>query len=164
MVNQNVQQTPKGFLKVLSIIHGAFITGLLLFGFVAVLIKCNHQMSVKLTNDPFIMVVPLLAAAGLIAGQLIFKNQLSRLNNESLKEKIKGYQSATIIRFALLEGPALFAIVAFILSWNMLFLGIAGALILYFSSLKPTRPRTETDLNLSYEEKMVFDREDEVLR
>jgi hypothetical protein len=107
----------------------------------------------------------LLAVVSLVAGQLIFKNWLARISNEIfLKEKIKGYQSATIIRFALLEGSALFAIVAFILSLNMLFLIIAGVLIVYFGFLKPTKPRTETDLKLSYEEKLVFDREDDVLR
>ena len=165
MVNQSVPQTPKEFVKAMSIIHGAFIAGLLLFGLAAVILKGSRQTSIKLTNDPFIIVVPLLAVAGLLAGKLIFKNQLSRLDNElSLKEKVKGYQAATITRFALLEGPALFAIVAFILSWNMFFLLIAGVLIVYFSFLKPTKLRTETDLKLSDEEKLVFDRQDEILR
>ena len=148
----------------MSVIHNAFTAGLYLFGFTAVLLKGQRQMSVKSTNDTFMFVVPLLAVVSVIAGHLIFKQLLGNLNNElSLKEKIKGYQSATIIRFALTEFPALFAIVAFMLTRNILFLVIAGLLIVYLRFLKPTKPRTEKDLNLSYEEKLIFDREDEML-
>lgn len=63
------------------------------------------------------------------------------------------YQSATIVRLALLEGPSLFGIVGFLLTGNLIFLGISGALIACFIYQRPTRQKIEDDLNLSYEEK-----------
>lgn len=165
MTNQNVPLTPKGFLKTLSIIHGALIAGLILFGFMTVLLKGRSQIHANNKSEAFVFVVPLLAAAGVIAGQIIFKSRLESLDTQSsLKEKLKAYQAATITRFALVEGPALFGIVAYLLNWNILFLIISGLLILYLLFLKPTRARTEMDLKFSYEEKLIFDMEEEVLK
>jgi hypothetical protein len=164
MVQSDITQTPKTFLKTLSIIHLALIAGQVLFAITALGIKTKHQTDVKNSNEAFMFIVPLLALAGFVAGHMLFKQQVNKLSGEtSLKEKIKGYQGAVIVRFALLEGPSLFAIVAFLLTKNLLFLLVSALIILYFISLRPTKEKTENDLNLSYEEKLNFDKEDESL-
>jgi len=84
----------------------------------------------------------------------MFKKQLDlAVAKSSLNEKLGGYQTALIIRFALLEGPSLFGIVSYLLSGNLLFLAISGLIILYFITIRPTRDKVETDLNLDYQEK-----------
>lgn len=164
MVQSDIAQTPKTFLKTISIIHLALIAGQVLFAITALGIKTKHQTDVRNSNEVFMFIVPLLALAGFVAGQLLFKQQVNKLSGEtSLKEKIKGYQGAVIVRFALLEGPSLFAIAAFLMTKNLLFLLVSGVIILYFISLRPTKERTENDLNLSFEEKLTFGREDEIL-
>jgi hypothetical protein len=54
---------------------------------------------------------------------------------------------------ALLEGPSLFGIVSFLLTNNIAFIGISGALVAYSIYLYPTRQKIEDELNLGYEEK-----------
>jgi hypothetical protein len=165
MRNQSIELTPKGFLKSMSIIHGAFIAGLVMFAFAAIVLTAKKQTHPTRSGDAYAVAVPLIAVAGLIASNLIFRNKVSKLNNESsLKDKITGYQSAIIARFALIEGPALFGIAVFLLTKNWLYLIISGLLILYFVSLRPTKAKTENDLNLSYEEKLVFDKEEEIIK
>lgn len=54
----------------------------------------------------------------------------------------------------------MFAVVSYELSRNLYFLIIAGLLILYFISIRPTKDKIETDLDLSYEDKLTFESED----
>lgn len=70
------------------------------------------------------------------------------------------YQTALIIRFSLLNGASLFGIVCYMQTGNLLFIIISGLLALYFLSLRPTKDKIENDLNLSYEDKILFDSRD----
>ncbi|WP_179412133.1 hypothetical protein HDF19_02510 [Mucilaginibacter sp. E4BP6] len=161
MVNQNLPRTPKTFLRTISVVHTALILGVILFSAVTISDNINHNVFTYNTNDPFTDVSLLLAIGGFTASVFLFKKQLVKAKKQfTLKEKITLYQSALIQRFALLEGPAMFAVVSYELSRNLYFLIIAGLLILYFISIRPTKDKIETDLDLSYEDKLTFDSED----
>jgi hypothetical protein len=111
------------------------------------------------------MLVPAIAVSGAFASNFIYNKKIGELTSlESLKDKVMGYQTACIIRYALLEGPALFGIVSYMQSGNLLFLIIAGALIVYFVSLRPTKEKIEMDLNFSFEQKTTFNQMDEMIR
>ena len=161
MVNQNLQTTPKTFLRTISIIHLVLNLGLILFAAVTFFINSGRNVFNYNTNDPFVMVAPLLAIAGIAGGIFLFKKQVAiAQSKDTLKGKLALYQGALIQKYALVEGPAMFAIVAYDLSGNLLFLIIAGLLLLYFISIRPTKDRLVTDLDLSYEDKITFDSED----
>ncbi|MHB8208697.1 hypothetical protein [Mucilaginibacter sp.] len=161
MVNQNLQVTPKTFLRTISIIHVALILGIVMFCAVTYSINSSRNTFSYNINDPFTYVSLILAIGGFTAGFFLFKNQLVKVQNQAtLKGKLSVYQSALIQRFALLEGPAMFAVVAYELSANLYFLIIAGLIILYFVTLRPTKDKIETGLNLSYDDKITFDSED----
>lgn len=150
-------QTPQSYLKVIYIIHLALLAGQVMFAIVAFIQVGKTQIDIKNSNDPFLFVVPILAIGGFIVSNLMFRQQLnSSINKDSLKDKLMGYQTALIIRFALLEGPSLFGIVTYLITGNFLFLIISGLLVLYFISIRPTRVKIENDLNLTYEEKAEF--------
>jgi hypothetical protein len=75
-------------------------------------------------------------------------------NKTTLLEKLTGYQAALIVRFALLEGPSLFAIVVFTLTNNWFFLLISVCIIVYFITLRPGTEKVADDLQLNYDEKL----------
>lgn len=161
MVNQNLQTTPKTFLRTISIIHLALNLGLILFGAVTFVINSGRNIFNYNTNDPFVIISPLLAIAGIAGGIFLFNRQVaSAQDKDTLKGKLAIYQGALIQKYALVEGAAMFANVSYELSRNLYFLIITGLLILYFISIKPTKDRLETDLNLSYEDKIIFEGED----
>ena len=65
---------------------------------------------------------------------------------ESLRDVaalVAGYQTRLIIRCALIEGAAFFAIVAFMIERQLLSLVVAGALLLALLSCFPTRSKVE---------------------
>ncbi|MGZ3812336.1 MAG: hypothetical protein ACXVB0_16805 [Mucilaginibacter sp.] len=165
MAYDKIRVTPAQFLKTIIIIHFALLAGQLLFAVVAFSLAVKVYFGVKDWNDAFMYVGPALAIGGVLAGNFMFRQQLNALaGKNTLSEKISVYQSATIIRFALLEGPSLFSIVAFMLGGNLFFLVISGLLILYMLMLRPAKDRVESDLNLGFDEKMEFLNENEIIK
>ncbi|WP_158657208.1 hypothetical protein [Maribacter cobaltidurans] len=79
---------------------------------------------------------------------------ISSVNKDvSLENKLKTYQTASIIKYALLEGPAFFAIVAYSLTGNALPLVIAICLVLYLAVQRPNLHKLMDTLPLTSDEK-----------
>jgi len=139
------------YLKTLSIIHIALAAGQLIFAVgVLVYLKDTIQHLFWLT-DVFTLVVPAVAFVGFSVGNLLFKRFVdATLQMQTLTDKLNGYRTALIIRFALIEGPFIFAILAFIFSTNAFCLLTAALLFLYFITLRPSKEKLIRDLKLDY--------------
>lgn len=155
-------QTPQSILRSMQIIHAGLLAGQVMFAVVSytVVEKAPH-FDIKNTGDLFLFIVPLMALACFVAGNLLFKLKIAPLpGKDTLVEKLIGYLSALIIRFALLEGASLFGIVSFLISGNLLFLLISVLLMVRMLTLRPTISTAETDLELSYEDKLELEAKD----
>jgi hypothetical protein len=114
--------------------------------------------------DIFVYILPLIALGGIFAGNFIFKKLLSNIKkNESLQHKLTGYQTASLVKFALLEGPALLNILWFSQTGNLLFLTIGMVLVLFLFMQRPTKIKIENDLELTGEHKRRFNRLDDIV-
>lgn len=163
--NQPIALTPKSFIKTITVIHLALIMGLLLFSGVSYTLVETNFLSFDFENDIFSLIVPAFAIGGAFASNFIANKKISELSAiESLKDKLIGYQTASIIRFALLEGPALLGIVIYLQTGNLFYLLIAGTVIAYFVTVRPTKDKIEMDLNFSFEQKAAFNQMDEVIK
>src|SRR5690349_16365969 len=115
--------TPDSMLKTLAFTHVALLAFQMLFAIVAFAQTTRIYFGVMNMDDEFVFIVPVLALGGFFGGYLIFKKQKYILREkENFQEKLSGYQSVLITRFALIQGPSLFSIVAYILSGNVFFL------------------------------------------
>lgn len=152
---QNSNNAPGNFLKTTSIIYFALIAGQLAFMGVAYSIASDLKMTndIRSLNDMLLMVIPFVALGGISASFMMFKMQLSKIDKEApLANRLNAYRAALIARYALLEGPSLFAIVGFLLTGNFIFLGISGFIILIFLYFRPTRDKVAQDLELKNSE------------
>lgn len=139
-------------LKKLRIVHIALTIGQIAFAVIVFNLKFSEALFVDIsnTNNPFLLIVPMITIVGFTMGNFLFKKQLATIKREdSDSTKISKYQTATILKFALLEGPSLLGIVAFMLSGNLIFLIFSGIIILYFISLRPSDSKVEKDLNIT---------------
>ena len=144
--------TPDSALKTLAFTHVALLAFQMLFAIIAFAQTSRVYFGVMNMDDRFVFIVPVLALGGFFGGYLIFKKQKYVLREkESIQERLTGYQSVLIIRFVLIQGPAVFAIVAYILSGNVFFLFITGLQSVYFIFLRPTREKIESDLRFSFD-------------
>ena len=162
--NKILKQTPESALKLLSIIHLAFLAGQMLFGLAAFAQSSRMYFGVMNMNDQFGFIAPVMAFGGFMGGYLIFKKQIQDLRDKNtLSEKLLGYQSALISRFILLEAPSLFAILAYMISGNMFFLFISGSLVMYFLFLRPTKDKIENDLCFNFKSKLAYLNQEELV-
>lgn len=148
---------PKSFIKTIGIIHMLLCAGIGLFtGFVIL-----QNGSFKVASDhssPFIYIVPLIAIAGYFGSKFIYMNLIQNLpKEEDLSKKLQRYQIANIIKYALIEGPALLALGMYYVEENALYLVIAICLLIYLIVQKPSFEKLKNELKLRLEDEKEFD-------
>jgi hypothetical protein len=155
--NQPGLRDPGNYLKTITIIHIALLTGQVMFAIVSFFMTNSTSLNLNPAGDVYFYIVPVFALFGIIAGSLLFKQLVAgTAGKKTLSEKLAGYQTALIVRFALTEGASLFAIVSYLLGGNLFYLVVAGLNMLYFILIRPTKDKMSDDLNLSYEDKIAM--------
>jgi hypothetical protein len=141
----------RNYLNTLKIIHIALTVGQLLFAAVVFYLVYSGQVA----GDPsssgmFMMIVPFFIIAGVGASIMIFNTRRNKIRQKTdLKEKLSDYRVTQILRYALLEGPTLFALVVAIITGDLGFLYIALGIVVLFASYAPSRGRVISDLQLN---------------
>jgi hypothetical protein len=155
--NQQSQLNPKGAFKASQIIHLALLAGQSLFAGIALFLK--KQTTLNTSKDTqFLVIAVILSITGFFVGNLMYKRIIATTTKkETLTDKMPVYQSALITRYALLEGASLFSIVSYFITANFIFLIIAGVIIAYFITLRPTIDTVAEELSLTYEEKLELE-------
>lgn len=115
-------------------------------------------------EDIFIYIFPLIALVAIFTSKVVYRTFLKPLKQkEHLRDKLAGLQSASLIQYALIEGPAFLNIIWFGQTGNLLYLTIGGVLLIYLFILRPTKTNIENDLELKGEHKRQFNRFDEAI-
>lgn len=159
------QQTTQQYFKALTVLHFALTTGITFFIVLAYFLggaiaPRNNEM----LADIFQYMVPALAFICIAAGNVLYKKKMNDIKNKSsLTEKLNDYRAAFILRDALLEGAALFAIIAYMICNELILLGVAILLVLIFVFIKPTKDKLIKDLELSSDETVVIEDDNAVI-
>jgi hypothetical protein len=155
--NTNFSNSPGASFKLIVIIHLALLAGQVLFAAVCILITPKIIINVRDTQSPFVYLAPTLAVIGVLMGNFLYTSMLKNISDKKgLAPKLTIYQSAHIVRCALLEGPSLFAIVVFFLTGELYYLIISVFIMGYFIYLRPTKEKVAEAACLTYEEKAEF--------
>lgn len=159
-MSQN-QQTSKAYFKNLNLIHLAMLAGQILFVIVALYLELTqtgqHPDEIE-GAEIYFMIVAILTVSGILGSKLLYESLTKNAQKkESIIEKMQAYQSALIVRLAILEGAILFAIVVFLLASEMLVLAFAAVLLLFFVGAKPTKQKAITDLRLNKENQKLIE-------
>lgn len=128
-------------IQTLQVIHLALCVGVSLFA--AMSIFQNQQdtnFSFNESNEVTLLIVSLIVgAAGIFIARFFSQKVWSTIKRESKDiDKMATYKIGAIIEWALIEAPALLAIVFFFIHANYLFLFIGIAILLVLFSKKPT--------------------------
>ena len=101
---------------------------------------------------------------GVFLSNYLYKKNINSLKDKSsLREKLTGFQSASIISYAPLEGAALLGIVAAYKYPNIFYLIISALLIIYLFYRRPSKDKIERDLELNSELKNQFNKSEETI-
>ncbi|MEO5944932.1 MAG: hypothetical protein ABIP30_09230 [Ferruginibacter sp.] len=141
-----------GNIKALKILHSALMMGVVMFGAIAFfLVYANHTSPVTGLDKPLQVIALILCAAGMYFSNKLFKQQIETIkqSGDSVKEKINKFRAACIMQWALLEGPALFTVIALFLTCNYAFLILAGIMICALYIAGPSKQRIMQHLHLN---------------
>lgn len=140
---------PKKFLSSLQMIHLSFCMAMIAFTLVVYFINDERTYDFNTMDFIFPYLVPMLVIAGIMASNFVFKLQLKKLDKKSvLTKQLAFYQSASLVKYAVIEAPVLFAIVAAFQTRNMAYLSIGAVGIAYFVMQRPNRDKVSQDLDL----------------
>lgn len=129
-------------LKTIKIIHFAICAGLILaYYFLNELNSIDELFMPQInSSDYFYLLIPIIAY---LLSNFLFKSKLKNIDPKlNIEEKYPFYQTALLIRWAVLEGAAF--LILFVKRDFMVF-GIL--IVLYLVFIRPTETRMKMDLN-----------------
>lgn len=161
MENQNVGITPSSFIKLNKIIYFAIFASLLFVSVFFFLILENQEFKIDFENKNFIISI-CIGVLAIIGSGFIFKQLQKKITqNLDLKQKLGQLQTAYIIQYAILEIAIL--IIIFIFANDKSFFIICGFVVVYMLSLMPSLEKIQNHLNLNSEQRLQFQKRDEVI-
>ena len=154
---QTTDQSSDNYFKTIQIIHAVLVLGVLIF---AGMIGLNNFLGIEFSDvlaaDLHII---LLAAAllssltGVAVSSFFYKKRLADiLKMKTLKNKLENYRSLLLVRYVLVEGPAMFCVVTLMLTNRLEVLPILIVPISYLIYIRPTKDNIITELCLDYKE------------
>lgn len=147
----------KMIFKSMTLIHFALVTGLLIFtGMAYFVISPSFQpdsMNTESFYELFRYLIPGVAILAILAGRFI-GNQLLNVarQKEDLAQKLTTYRTSAMLRWSLMEGAGFFAVIAYILTGNQVFILVALAAAAYLFTQKPTATSIGRELALTNSE------------
>ena len=143
----------KNFIKSLSVMHLFLVGGLSIFT-IWVIIQINSFNTSTEGDNLYLFIVPIIAMLGYFGSQVIFKKITSKIDiNTRLEEKLKKYQSALHLKYALIEVPSFLGLFAYYSTGNALPLVISICLLAYLFVQRPTKENIVKCVPLSQDEK-----------
>ena len=138
----------KSDFQAMSVIHLGMIAGLLLFSGIIYFMGMAHNDDSL--AEIFRYLVPGFAAIAILAGRFIGGKILAGVDPQSsLGEKLAVFRNASILRWAMVEGVGLFAVITYFLTGNQMLLIVALACAAYLFTLRPTPAKAAAELKLS---------------
>ena len=129
-------------LQSLKMFVRAIIAGVIIFGSIALFLNKTGHVPMAPGLDPVIGYAGTIIAAACIAlSFLLFKRRSEAAANATESEKIVLFRSSVILQFALLDAPALFNIIAYILGGNNQSLVIVACCIIVMTVQFPTEDK-----------------------
>jgi hypothetical protein len=100
--------------------------------------------------------VPGVGIGAFFASKMVFERRIvAVIARPTLEEKLEGYRTELILKYALLESPAIFAFMAYLMTGSMLFFAIGTAMLLFMLMVRPTRDGAVMHLALGGDEARV---------
>lgn len=158
--------TSREYFRTLKVAFFALVSGQLFFALISVLLIEMGKFTSGMTElrNVFLLIALVFIALGVTTGILVFRKRITSLREQTgLPEKMTGYRSALIVRYALLEIPAFVSLIFFLVTGDYLLLGLAFLVIIFFLTLIPTVPKAIADLELNYNEKKMISDPDAVI-
>ena len=156
--------TGNKYVKTLTVTHTALLGGVLAFAGLTLFLNLEEMSFEFDMQDTMLLIFPIIAISALSMVRIIPQKMIDAAKKESrLLSKLEKYRSALMIKYVLIEGPAMFGIIFFLSTKNAAFIAIAGVLVAFYILQRPTKEKVESELELRGEERDIFRNGDRVI-
>lgn len=150
-------QTSKKYFSSLAIIHIALtLSPFFLLGFLMFFTISEPLSPEDVETDSFDIfqyIVPLIILINIILNFTFIQNKIGECRKKTdIISKMNSYRTILIMRYAMLEGPALFSFVVYFLTQNMMYIYIGIIPFIFLVMWRPTRDTAIKDLQLNGDE------------
>jgi len=149
----------RSYFQTLNILFFGLVMGPAMLAIVAmVLIQTGSftPLPNEMLGIVFGTAVPAVGIGAFYASKILFEKRMPAvIALPTLEEKLEGYRTELILKYALLESPAIFAFLAYLLTGTMLFFAIGAAMLAFMLMVRPTRDSAVMHLALGGEEARV---------
>lgn len=145
----------KKAVSTIKIVHFALISGLTLFVLITSYLIISGSIGGGSLDFPFIQYIPaLIVIAAFLLSTFVFKDSVKKITTSaSLQSKIAGFNTAHIMKMALLEGAGLVTTVLALKSADLIMISAPIVIIILMLFQTPSAFKLEGLLGLTPEEK-----------
>ncbi|MEL6671567.1 MAG: hypothetical protein AAFR61_05225 [Bacteroidota bacterium] len=144
---------PSQYLRSTNTLYWALFGGVMIFLLVAIFLVQSQGPFADDMGGVLLYVAIGLGIMTILMANFVPRQFMAQIDTTAeLEQKLSKYMSPFLLKFALLEGGALFAIVVYLLTGDQNALIVALVLMGYFLLERPTRDRMVQDLELTPEE------------
>lgn len=143
-------------LKVIQVLYKALLTGQIIFLGVAIFVRSRGLIAgVGPDISRILQVVAVLFAfTGIWFGLWYYRKRIAIIRdmNAPVDEKLKLYQAASIVKWALTEGPCLLCAAGYLLTGNWSFIALGAIVLFVFAGYNPQKSLVARELGLGEDE------------
>lgn len=141
--------------RIIKILYFAILSGQLVFFAVAYLFQASGDISESLSeNETFKVIAIVVSLSSVFLSQFLYNKLRSSVKQDfDIDKKLNLFRGHSIIRMAVLEAGNIMAILAFMLTSDLLFVIIFTAILILFLYTRPSRQKFATEYFLSGTEK-----------
>ena len=142
--------SPNKYFRVLTKIYVTLIFAQLIFILIVLFLRTDMHAAPESGNfGIFKILVPLIVGGGIYEGNVLYRKRVRKAREQStLAKKLEVYRLALMLRYAFWIAPSLFAIVAYFLAGNWMYLALSVIVILLFLANRPGMDKARQDLDL----------------
>jgi|GEM_PF-3027880 len=142
--------SPNKYFRVLTKIYVTLIFAQLIFILIALFLRTDmHAAPESGDFEIFKILVPLIVGGGIYEGNVLYRKSVRKAREQStFAKKLNGYRGALMLRYAFWIAPSLFAIVAYFLAGNWIYLALSVIVILLFLVNRPGMDKARQELDL----------------
>ena len=147
--------TSAAYFRNLSILHFAMMASQILFAATVIGVAMVGELPPPNAElgQVFVYVLIAVASSGLGLSFVLFNRWVAAAAEKAtLSEKLRAYQTAAILRLAMMEAPSLLAIVGFYLTGIYWFFIVTALVLVVFGATVPAKARVQEGLRLGHEE------------
>lgn len=144
--------TSQAYFRALMILHASLMIGQVMMAGILYFFNQNQNSvaEVAATGQLWVYIAGGITIIGVLASALFFSNRLAAVRElPNLSQKLAIYRKVLITRYVTLEAPALFALIAYFQTNNLLLFIFPGLVLLLLLQNRPTKEKTISDLELS---------------